>query len=84
MKDKSEQEEECCKNCKSSLMDEVKGMIISNDLKKPVTKKFTVKRKVVKAENKWGPEDMLKILDCVLLAKQLMRVYKGESRVMKD
>ena len=31
---------------------------------------------MVKEENKWGLEDMLKILDCVLLAKQLMRVYK--------
>ena len=41
-----------------------------------MTKVQTVKRKVVKEENKWGLEDMLKILDCVLLAKQLMRVYK--------
>ena len=34
MKGKSEQEEECCKSCRSSLMEEVEGMTISSDLKK--------------------------------------------------
>ena len=41
-----------------------------------MTKVQTVKRKAVQDENKWGLEDMLKVSDCVLSAKPLMRVYK--------